>query len=184
VLKKYTGTGVFVWKSGTTKSFAVDVGPDGMIYAPDFQANVLRVYNPDGTVNGTLGAGLLSNSRGVAVDADGSLWVANMDSGAVIHLAANGTELGRFGTKGTTDSTLAGASDVEVDANFVYVADKTANKVKVFTKAGQFVLAFGGGGKGLGRMQGPVGLDLTPDGHLYVTEFTFGNERVQEFLVQ
>ena len=184
VLKKYTGDGVYVWKSGTTKSFAVDVGPDGMIYAPDFQSNVLRVYNPDGTVNGTLGSGLLSNPRGVAVDSDGTIWVANRNSGAVIHFSANGNELGRFGTTGSTDSTLAGAADVEVDANYVYVADQTANKVKVFSKTGDFLLAFGGGGKGLGRMQGPAGLDIGPDGHLYVTEFTFGNERVQEFAIQ
>lgn len=184
VLKKYTGNGVFVWRSGTTKSFAVDVGADGTVYAPDFQSNVLRVYNPDGTVNGTLGAGLLANPRGIAVDADGSLWVANRDSGAIVHLSANGTELGRFGTTGATDSTLAGAADVEVDANHVYVADQTANKVKVFSRSGEFLLAFGGGGKGLGRMQGPTGLDLTADGRLYVTETTFGNERVQEFVVQ
>lgn len=185
VLKKYTTDGAFVWRTtGTTKAFAVDVGADGTVFAADFQANVVRVFNPDGTANRTIGSGLLSNPRGIAVDADGSLWVANRNSGAIVHLSASGAELSRFGSTGSTESTLAGAADVEVDGTYVYVADQSANRVKVFSRAGEFLTSFGGGGNGLGRMQGPMGLDLTADGHLYVTETTFGNERVQDFLVR
>jgi tripartite motif-containing protein 71 len=184
VLKKYTNDGVFQWRSTTTKSFAVDVGPDGTIYAPDFQTHVVRVFGADGSVRPSIGAGALDNPRGIAVDDDGTLWVSNRDSGTVVHLSASGTVLGSFGGLGATDSTLSGAADVEVDGAYVYVADKNANRVKVWTKAGEPVYAFGSGGKALGRMQGPVGLDLTPSGRLYVTEFTFGNERVQEFQIQ
>ena len=155
-----------------------------MVYAADFQSNLVRVYNTDGTVNRTMGTGLLNNPRGIAVDDDGSVWVSNRGSGAVVHLSSTGAELGRFGSTGSTDSTLAGAADVEVNGSYVFVADQTANKIKIWSRTGEFLLAFGGGGKGLGRMQGPAGLDLTADGHLYVTEVTFGNERVQEFLVQ
>lgn len=184
VVKKYTNDGAFLWKSATTvKAFAVDVAADGSVYAPDFQANNIKVYNGStGALLRTIGAGEVSNSRGVAVDSDGSIWVSNRNSGKIVHLSSTGTLLGSFGSAGTGDSQLSGASDIEVDTSYVYVADQTANRIKVWTRAGEFALAYGGGGSTLGRFQGPMGLDLTSTGRLYVTEFT--NERVQELSLQ
>ena len=180
-VKKYTNSGVFSWGVGGVKAFAVDVAGDGTVYAPDFQANVVKVYSSGGVLVRTIGAGSLSNPRGVAVDADGSIWVANRGTGRIVHMGSDGAVLGQFGAAGVGDAALAQAADVEVDTNFVYVADQSANKVKVWTRGGTFVTAFGGGGSGLGRMFAPIGLDLTPAGRLYVTEFT--GERVQEFVL-
>jgi hypothetical protein len=52
----------------------------------------------------------------------------------------------------------------------------------VWAKDGTFLGAFGGGGTALGKMRGPMGLDLSADGsELLVTEFT--GERLLEFAV-
>jgi hypothetical protein len=61
------------------------------------------------------------------------------------------------------------------------VADQSQNRIKVWAKEGTFLAGFGGGGTGLGKLRAPMGLDLTPAGRLYVTEFS--GERVQEFSV-
>jgi tripartite motif-containing protein 71 len=181
-VKKYTNNGVWLWTATGVKSFAVDVATNGTIYAVDFQANVVKVISAAGVVTGTIGAGLLSNPRGIAVDADGTLWVANRGNGTIAHLSASGSLLGRFGSIGTASNQLAQAADVEVDGSRVFVADQSQNQIKVWAKDGTFLLAVGGGGTGLGRMFDPMGLDLSPDGtKLYVTEFV--GERVQEFLV-
>jgi DNA-binding beta-propeller fold protein YncE len=117
----------------------------------------------------------------VNVDPDGTMWVSDSIRGVVQHFSAAGAYLGQFGTLGSADNQLLRAADVEVDANNVYVADVDTHKVKVWTKAGTFVTAFGGGGSGLGRLLNPHGMDLTPAGRLYVVEQT--GERVQEFAV-
>ncbi|HEY3240864.1 MAG TPA: NHL repeat-containing protein, partial [Acidimicrobiia bacterium] len=180
-IKKYSNDGAFLWALSGIKAFSVAVGPDGTIYAVDFAQNVVVRVTPAGAPAGTFGAGWLSNPRGVDVDPDGSIWVASRDSGVISHFSAAGSLLGQFGSKGSADTQLTQAAEIESDSQRVYVADQTANKIKVWTKAGAFVGAFGGGGTGLGRFKGPMGLDLTPAGRLYVTEMS--GERVQEFAV-
>ena len=181
-IKKYTGTGVWQWTVTGVKAFAVDVGPDGTVYAVDFQANTVKVVSPAGAVTATLSGVGLSNPRGIAVDPDGSLWVANVDSGKIVHLSRTGAVLASFGSKGTATNQLAQAADIEVDATRIFVADQSQSRIKVWAKDGTFLGAFGGGGTALGKMRGPMGLDLSADGSkLLVTEFT--GERLQEFAI-
>ena len=71
--------------------------------------------------------------------------------------------------------------DVEIDTDFVYVADSSNNMIKVWRKDGTFVGAFGGAGTALGRFNFPWGMDLGPTGSLYVVEMN--GERVQELAV-
>ena len=71
---------------------------------------------------------------------------------------------------------------METDVDFLYVADSSANMIKVWRKGGTFVGAFGGSGTALGRLTSWWGLDLSPSGtSLYVAEVN--GERVQEFAV-
>ena len=51
------------------------------------------------------------------------------------------------------------------------MTDARANQIKVWTKSGRFVGAFGGGGSGLGRMRAPMGMDRAGR-LLYVAERT------------
>ena len=99
----------------------------------------------------------------------------------VQHLSATGAYLGRVGAPGSGSTRLQQGWDVEVFDNYVFVSDATANTIKIWTKQGVFVTAYGGGGTALGRFQAPKGMDMTPDGRLYVVEHS--GERVQELLV-
>src|SRR5207253_8514418 len=88
------------------------------------------------------GNGQFQFPRGVTVDADGSIWVSDSIRGIVQHFTSTGTYLAQLGALGSADNQLLRAADVEVDANNVYVADVDTHKVKVWTKTGQFVMAF------------------------------------------
>ena len=194
MIKKYTNNGVFVWSVGGFGTLpgqfknphSLDVGPDGKIYVADTQNQRVQVLSDTGTPLLAFGSkgngnGQFQFPRSTTVDADGTIWVSDSIRGIVQHFSATGTYLGQLGSLGSADNQLLRAADVEVDANNVYVADVDTHKVKVWTKAGQFVMAFGGGGKTLGKMLNPHGMDITPAGRLYVVEQT--GERVQEFAV-
>jgi tripartite motif-containing protein 71 len=187
-VKKYTNAGIFVWESAGMKCNGADVAGDGSIYIADSQNG--RVV----TLNAATGAQTLIAGRGsgngqfqypngVAVDDDGTIWVTDTTRDIVQHLSASGAYLGQIASPGSGDTHLQVGWDVEVYGNYVFVsdADPSSNKIKVWTKQGIFVTAYGGGGTALGRFREPKGLDVTPDGHLYVVEHA--GERVQDLKV-
>ncbi|MCZ3385476.1 MAG: Ig-like domain-containing protein, partial [Actinomycetia bacterium] len=101
--------------------------------------------------------------------------------GVVQHFSNSGTFLGKFGSLGSADNQLLRAADVEVNADYVFVADVDTHKIKIWTKAGSFVGVGGGGGRELGQLLNPHGMDIAPDGTLYVAEQT--GERITQFQI-
>ncbi len=178
-------------------ALSVDVGSDGLIYVADTQNGRIQVLETNPApgdckievrpANGVLGSpgtglGQFQATNGVAVDTDLTVWVTDRLLGRVTHLANDGTYLGSFGDGvGTGPTEFERASDIEVDDQFVYVSDADANRIKIWRKDGTFVREWGAGGGSLGQLQRPHGMDLTPDGRLYITEQT--NERVQEVVL-
>jgi len=60
------------------------------------------------------------------------------------------------------------------------VCDSGNNRVQVFHQNGAFQIgSFGLSGSGLGQMDGPVDVAVTPDGQVFVLEYAGG--RVQVF---
>jgi DNA-binding beta-propeller fold protein YncE len=185
-VKKYTNGGVFVWESIGMKCNGADVAGDGSVYIADSQGGrVVRLNAANGaqTVIASTGSGngQFLYPNGVAVDPDGTIWVTDTTRDTVQHLSATGAYIGKVGSPGSGASGLQQGWDVEVFDNYVFVSDAAANTIKVWTKQGTFVTAYGGGGTALGRFQAPKGMDMTLDGHLYVVEHS--GERVQELRV-
>ena len=194
-IRKYTSTGKFLWRvggsdtpEGSMKSWSLDVGPDGNLYVANGGRRKVSIVSPDGEVlrefgrplpaTGTPQPSQLGFPRGIDVAPDGTIWVADGERGDVQHFDEDGTYLGRVAPSGAGEDVLLLASDVKVRAGLLYVADARAHRIKVWTTGGDFVGSFGGGGSNLGRMFGPLGMDLVGD-RLWVTEST--GERVQEF---
>src|SRR3954452_4304575 len=80
----YTASSVAGLRSGGVLRFplAVAIGPDGSVYVGDQYSHAVQVFGPDGTFKRELGAtakgpGGLSSIGGVAVAADGSVYVAD-----------------------------------------------------------------------------------------------------------
>jgi tripartite motif-containing protein 71 len=178
-LKKFNANGQLLWTSAKGfRSFSVDIGPDGTIYAADGGAGTIRVLDPNGTQVRTIGNKEAITPRGIEVDPDGSLWLVGSDNGRIVHYAADGTVLASFGSKGQQATQLAESADVTVDATRVYVADKAKHRIKVWTKAGVFIGAFGTKGTGNGQFENPMGLATLGEGRILVLDAA--GERIQE----
>lgn len=187
-IKKYANDGTFLWQVNAAKgSLGADVAPDGTLYVVDtLGAKILKLDPATGARRATIGSrgggnGQFQSPSGVAVDTDGSIWVTDTTRDIVQHLTATGAYLGKLASPGLGDNRLQIGWDVEVHGDYVFVSDAETDKIKVWTKAGVFVTAFGGTGTELGRFQEPKGMDLTADGRLFVVEEA--GERVQELRI-
>src|SRR5690349_22101823 len=104
---QYSAVSVIGQRSGGVLRFplAVAVGPDGSVYVGDQYSHAVQVFGPDGTFKRELGAsakgpGGLSSIGGVAVAADGSVYVAD-GADRIDRFAQDGTLLDSWGGTGT-----------------------------------------------------------------------------------
>jgi DNA-binding beta-propeller fold protein YncE len=171
----------------------------------DLAAQVWR-YRADGATDATTGlyedpyqdsarsltaasVALLPNAapRGLAVAADGTLYVADAAQHRVWHITAQGEVLHTWGEYGVAPGQFNAPGDVAVDAEgHVYVADTWNHRVQVFDEEGQYLRDWGRLMQindpqegGYGAFYGPRGIAVNADGEIYVTDT--GNRRVQIF---
>ncbi len=173
-VEKYTMSGQRLWVAEGVKPWDVDIDQvDGRIYAAEFVANDIRVINSDGSLGARFSGGL-SQPRGVAVDpTDRSVWVSNMATGRIVHFSSTGQQLGSFASGANQ------AMGIAVNANTIFLADKGASVIRMYTKDGTAAGTFFGGA-GAARLRSPTGLDLVGT-NLYVIES--GAERIQQLRV-
>jgi len=180
----------------------------GTIYVADTANNTIRKITADGVVS-TLagvagrpgnadGAGMNARFRnpwGVAVDAAGNVYVADMSNHTIRKITPDGrvsTLAGQAGTAGSMDGIGAGAQfnspvAVAVDtAGNVYVSDSANECIRKITPAGVVSTLAGlpgqaGSADGTGpnaRFLNPQGLAVDDRGNLFVADM--GNNTVRE----
>jgi len=171
------GTGTNVPLDRYNQPQAVTVAPDGTIYVADsLNGRVVQLTSAGVPVKAISSKGTalgqLSYPRALTVDpVDGTLWVVDSPKRRVLHFdPETGNFLGQFGKPGSLDNQLNGPFGIVADADNIYIADAADHKVKVFTKLGVGVQAFGGLGSDLGQLRDPNGLALGADGKLFVVE--------------
>jgi len=126
------------------------------------------------------GDGQFNEPAGVAVAADGSVYVADFANHRVQKFTSEGVFVTSWGTEGTGDGQFDHPSSVAVtlDGN-VYIADFWNHRIQKFTSEGVFVTKWGAEGDGAGQFQDPGAVSVAPDGIVYVADR--GNDRIQEF---
>ncbi|MEB3222752.1 MAG: hypothetical protein VKS61_11815 [Candidatus Sericytochromatia bacterium] len=176
-------------------SLAVDAS--GTVYVADAGNNRIRKVAPDGTVSTLAGSGTAGHQngagasarfnypKGVAVDASGTVYVADASNNRVRKVAPDGTvsTLAGSGTAGLQNGAGAsarfnGPGGVAVDASgTVYVADtynasirRVASDGTVSTLAGTNTRGYVDGPAASARFHTPGNLDIDASGTLYVAD--------------
>ncbi|GAB4515950.1 MAG: TIGR03663 family protein [Anaerolineae bacterium] len=189
---------------------AVAVAPDGRIVVADSDNHRIQVFDADGTFltqwgsgcnlysdrtgcidpdgDGPreLGDGQFQQPWGVAVDAEGNVYVADTWNHRIQKFTMDGQFLDKWGFFATTDGQLGqplamwGPRGIAIDSQGnVYVADTGNKRVQKFSPEGQFLGQWGGGGVLPGFMDEPVGLAIDDQDQIYVADTW--NRRVQKF---
>lgn len=142
--------------------------------------------DPDGAGPLALGDGQFNEPWGIAVAADGTIYVADTWNGRIQVFDMNGTFLRKWGYFNTTDGTLGdplalfGPRGIAVDSQGnVLVADTGNKRILQFTPAGELIRQVGGGGVQLGMFEEPTDVAVDPrDGSVFVADAW--NRRIQK----
>lgn len=169
----------------------------GTVYVADSHNNRIRKVSREGLVTTFAGTGVQGfadgpgatakfyNPRGVALDAAGNLYVADLTNNLIRKINPEGvvTTFAGSGATGAADGKGTTASfnspyDVAVDIiGNVYVADTHNNLIRKINRGGVVSTLAGSGAKGAADGKGsvasfdtPIGLGLDASGNIYVAD--------------
>lgn len=134
------------------------------------------------------GPGQYSSPQGVAVDAKGTVFVADSGNHRIQKTNAwtnamtdlSGNVLGEIGRAGKGEGELDFPTDAALDADGnLYIVDSGNARVQKVAQDGRFLAAWGSPGSGPGQFDLPLAVAVGPDGSVYVTDAK--NNRVQRF---
>jgi sugar lactone lactonase YvrE len=162
-----------------------------LLYVADIELDQILVYDAD-TLKpvrkiGTTGhkheltsPGDFSKPAGVAVDAEGNLYVADTYNNRIEIFDADGQFVSTFGRNGDGPGYFSRPKGVAIDGDgHIWVADGMQDRVQVFDKTGQLLISFGGHGLLPGQFQGLVGIAIDKRNRVFTTEIFPG--RAQQF---
>jgi DNA-binding beta-propeller fold protein YncE len=179
-LQKFTSGGAFIGQvssfSGAPGHFTtpsgVAVDQNGDVYVADASLVATSwIYRFDNDNN--LITQWAAYGHGIAVDAQGTLWVADGLNTRVRQFSSTGTLLAEWPVPGYPDGVAVGSS------GDVYVADRDNNRILVYSSGGVLLRSWGHQGSGIGELSFPVRLALDSFERLYVQEYF--NCRIQVF---
>ncbi len=163
-----------------TNSAGTTFSPDQTFTVPDYPYAFSGYLGSSGSGNGEL-----DEPRGLALDAEGDLWVADDGNNRVQQFSPSGQFLSKFEGSGETkfekpvDLVLTSSGDV-------WVLDAVKRRAERFSSSGQYLSQFGKAGSGNGEFASePTGIDVGPNGHIWVSaakgvqEFTSGGQFIQ-----
>jgi len=144
----------------------------GLVYiaAQDTKGGFIAVYDEAGNYVRTIASGKVDGASDLEVAGDGTLWACNQGDGSVVHLGADGAELGRFPTPGMPGGlTVLPGGDLLV---CVWGELSDVQQVIRYSSKGAVLKAYGtaGGGRGTGQLYYPHDAVLLPDGLVLVSD--------------
>jgi uncharacterized protein (TIGR03663 family) len=181
----------------------VAIAPDGSVYVADGGNHRIQKFTAEGTFVTTWGhqckmyesmegcqaadgAGGFYDPWGIAVDADGFVYVADTWNHRIQKFTADGEFVTMWGSYGVSESAAGavgmfwGPRDIAIGQdNLIYVTDTGNKRIQAFTPDGEYVAQWGGKGTLEGNFDEPVGIAVGTDGRIFVTDTW--NQRIQVF---
>jgi DNA-binding beta-propeller fold protein YncE len=189
---KFTTGGEYLLSWGGAATFSdggreATVDAAGNVWVGDMPGYRVQVFSPTGERLLTYPdppqpppPGGFNGPRGVAVDpTTGDLFVSDTYNFRIQKLAADGTPITQWGTRGRSAYEFNYTRLLAVDPRdgSVAVADTDNHRVKKYDADGTFLWELGGAGAGPGQFKNLHGIDIGPDGTIYVADTQ--NSRVQ-----
>jgi sugar lactone lactonase YvrE len=126
------------------------------------------------------GNGQFHSPRGIATDAAGDVYVADLGNDRIQKFTSNGAFITKWGSEGSGDGEFGFPQGVATDAaGEVYVADYGDVGIQKFTLNGAFITKWGSPGRGDGEFDSPRGVATDAAGDVYVADDR--NQRIQKF---
>lgn len=154
------------------------VTPDKTVYVTDLLSNQIFVFSDRGKLLRKIKSQQVEmrSPQGLAVNNDGTIWVADGGNYNVKLLRPNGELITMF--DGGPKRALTMAKGLAVDKlGRIYVADTLSNVIRIFDKKGNDLFSFGPVNERGSKFQLPVGLSVDSGGRIYVADQ--GNNLVQ-----
>ena len=124
--------------------------------------------------------GDFAKPTGVAVDAEGNLYVCDTLNNRIEVFDAEGKFISTFGKAGDGPGYFARPKGVAIDSDgHIWVADGMQDRVQVFNQEWQLLISFGGHGLLPGMFQGLTGIATDKNNRVFTSEIFPG--RVQQF---
>jgi 4-amino-4-deoxy-L-arabinose transferase-like glycosyltransferase/streptogramin lyase len=167
------------------------LAPDGTIYVADTFNNRIQHLAADGTVlqawgsfadisKGEAPGSTFYEPWGIAVGADGSVFVADTWNHRIQKFTPDGQFVNMWGYFGQADTPFAiwGPRDIAIDSNGnLFITDTGNKRVVVYDADGNYVTQFGSKGLEAGQFDEPVGIAVDKDGLVYIADTW--NQRIQ-----
>ncbi len=125
------------------------------------------------------GSGQFGLPEGIAVDANGNIWVADTYNGRIEELNEKGEYEKTVGSKGSEPGQIGEPEGLAAAHGDIWVADWSNNRVEQFTEGGKYVRELGSAGSGDGGLSRPYGVAVDASGHVWVDDTN--NGRIEEF---
>jgi len=161
--------GGYVWLDGAGNVYVSSgAGSNGTVSKLSSTGTLLATFRSD-----------LDGAEGVAVDAQGSVYVADLGGDRVVKFSSSGNQLGTFGSPLHVAGELSWPVGIGLDgAGNVYVADSNNSRIQEFAPDGPFVRTWGTPGADPGQFDRPLDVAVDSHGDLFVDDYN--NHRVQE----
>ena len=135
----------------------------------------ISVFSPSGEKLrsfGTKGQGQLMSPRGVAVDGEGNILVADSENHCIQKFTAEGQFLTAVGTKGSGPLQFYQVRDIAINTsnNKVYVVDNNNHRIQVMNSDLTFSNTFGKRGNNKGEFTFPWAIACDNTGNVYVAD--------------
>ncbi len=177
----------------------IAIGPLGNIYVADTANNRVRKITPEGVVTTYAGSGTAGSANGtstaaqfngptsIAIDASGSLFVADTANHRIRKVEINGTvtTFAGSGVAGTANGTGAaaqfnGPSGIAIDKEGnAYVADRNTHRIRKITSTGAVTTLAGSGTPGAlngtgtaAQFNNPIAIAVDANLNIYVADYT------------